>query len=132
MLFLNRSLLFVALIFLPFCALSQQGTVLYISDGDTFHFVNSEIREKIKVKLAEVDCPESTQSYGLEAKQFVLENINNKIFQLQVSSVEQYGRSIAKVNFDDIKDLANELVRYGIAWHYKRYSNSKILAELKT
>jgi endonuclease YncB( thermonuclease family) len=87
-----------------FALLSAQelkGTAIYISDGDTFHFL-PEDKKKIKVRIADIDCPERLR----------------------------YGRKIARVYYEG-KDLSEELLRKGFAWHYTKYSKDPFLNELE-
>ena len=96
------------------------GTVTYVSDGDTIHVVKED-GEKVKVRVSGIDCPESTQSFGLEAKEFVINEIRNKEVQLYVTDIDRYGRSIALVKYGD-KDLSEELLKNGFAWVYRAYN----------
>lgn len=118
------------LFFLPFVCSSQiTGKVTYVSDGDTFHLITSE-GKKIKVRVADIDCPEKSQAYGLEAKAFVLGEIKHKQVELLVKDTDRYGRKIAFVKYDG-KDLSEQLLKNGYAWHYKKYSNLASLAVLE-
>lgn len=96
------------------------GTVVYVSDGDTFHLIDAA-GTKHRVRVADIDCPESTQAYGLEAKAFTLQMIKDKTVELRVKELDPYGRLVAFVKVDE-KDLSEELLKAGLAWHYKRYS----------
>ncbi|HNP08092.1 MAG TPA: thermonuclease family protein [Cyclobacteriaceae bacterium] len=117
-----KNLIFIIyLIVLHFPSISQiSGTVTYVSDGDTFHLI-TESGNKIKVRVADIDCPESTQEYGLEAKQFTNQAIKGKQVALTIKQTDRYGRKVAFVTYDG-KDLSQQLLKHGLAWHYKRYS----------
>lgn len=117
-------------IILPFVLQAQlTGDVSYVSDGDTFKMVGLN-GEKFTVRVADIDCPESAQPYGLEAKSFTLKLLLNKRVSVQVKTVDLYGRLVASVRYED-KDLAELLLINGLAWHYKQYSKSKYLAQLE-
>lgn len=121
---------FVILLFLPLVCYSQiAGTVSYVSDGDTFHFI-SEDGEKIKVRVADIDCPERTQEFGLEAKEFTLLEIADKQVMLVVKDTDRYGRKVSFVKYEG-KDLSEQLLINGLAWHYKKYSTLQALSELE-
>lgn len=112
-------------------SIAQQKAIIdYVSDGDTF-YVHYFSGEKTIVRLAEVDCPEKKQEYGLEVKEIVA-NLLQKgdTVKLYITSKDRYGRTIAAVSFND-QDLATYLVVNGLAWHYKQYSNSKELERLE-
>lgn len=117
-------------ILLPGIGLSQiTGKVTYVSDGDTFHLITSE-GNKIKVRVADIDCPERSQDYGLEAKEFVVREIKDKTVSLQIKETDRYRRKVAFVTYSG-KDLSEELLKNGLAWHYKRYSNKEYLGNLE-
>ncbi|MBN1689014.1 MAG: thermonuclease family protein, partial [Candidatus Omnitrophica bacterium] len=44
------------------------GKVVGISDGDTISVMRD--RQEVKIRLAEIDCPEGHQPFGGKAKQF--------------------------------------------------------------
>jgi len=46
-----------------------QGKVVGIADGDTFTML-TEDKQRIKVRVYGIDCPESGQDYGNIAKKF--------------------------------------------------------------
>jgi endonuclease YncB( thermonuclease family) len=55
------------------------------------------------LRLAEVDCPESKQPFGKNAKQFTSSKIFGKQIIYQPIQKDRYGRTIAKVYFDNGK-----------------------------
>lgn len=130
-----RKNLFLLLFFFPFVVFGQSltGKVIYVSDGDTFHFVEKgkAQSQKIRIRLAEVDCPESSQPFGLEAKEFVIDRVLKKTVLIHKTDTDQYGRTIAHVFYADGKNLAEELLSNGYAWHFKRYSERQSYADLE-
>lgn len=106
-----------------------KGQVVYVSDGDTFHLL-SENGEKIKIRVAEIDCPERAQAYGLEAKEFVMNEVKGQTVELVIIGTDRFERPLGRVLYGG-KDLSEELVKHGFAWHYKQYSSDKQLAKLE-
>lgn len=105
-----------------------QAQVVGVSDGDTLTVrVN---KSRFKIRLAEIDCPEWHQPYGQKAKQYTSARVFGKIVTLKVTDTDRYGRWVALVLLDD-KILNYELVKMGLAWHYKRYSKNAALAGLE-
>lgn len=107
------------------------GKAVYVSDGDTFVFASPN-GKKIKVRIDGVDCPESHQDHGLEAKQFVVNEILNKQVSIEILDTDRYGRKICKVYYGSGKELGKELLKKGHAWHYKAYNRDHELAALET
>lgn len=130
-----KKIVLILLLVVPSVVFGQtlRGKIIYVSDGDTFHFVEAgkATMQKIRVRLAEVDCPESTQPFGLEAKEFVMDRVFRKTVVIQKTDIDQYGRTIAHVFYGDGKNLAEELLSNGYAWHYKRYSDRQSYADLE-
>lgn len=106
------------------------GIVVGIKDGDTVVVLDS-LKHQTTLRLAEIDCPEKDQPFGTKAKQFTSVQIYRKQIKYIVTDVDRYSRSIAKIYYDDNKYLSAELIKNGLAWHYKRYSTSKELANFE-
>lgn len=104
--------------------------VLGIKDGDTVVVLDS-LNNQTTLRLAEIDCPEKSQPFGTKAKQFTSDQIYRKEIKYVVTDIDKYGRSIAKIYYDDNKYLSAELIKNGLAWHYKRYSTSEELANFE-
>lgn len=119
----------LAVLLLSITVYSQSGKVVKIKDGDTVVLLDSA-NNQITLRLAEVDCPESSQSFGKKAKEFTSEEVGNKIVSYKIISTDRYGRYIAKIFYDN-KYLSEEIIKNGYGWHYKRYSKSKKLSDLE-
>lgn len=106
------------------------GKVVGIKDGDTVVVVDS-LNNQTTLRLAEVDCPEKNQAFGTKAKQFTSDEIYLKQVKYIVTDIDRYGRSIAKIYYDNNKYLSEEIIKNGFGWQYKKYSTSKLLAKLE-
>ncbi len=104
--------------------------VIAISDGDTITVLLEGNIQK-KLRLAEVDCPESGQAFGKNAKQFTSDQIFGKMISFIDTDIDRYGRTIAKVYYDGGKYLSAELIKAGFGWWYYYYSKDKSLEELE-
>ncbi|WP_289058686.1 thermonuclease family protein [uncultured Flavobacterium sp.] len=126
-----KNLLSFILFFLISSALfAQTGKVIKIKDGDTIVVLDSK-NNQTTLRLAEVDCPESSQDFGKKAKSFTADLVALKIITYKVVDTDRYGRSIAKVYYDN-KYLSAEIIKSGYGWHYKKYSNSAELSNLES
>lgn len=105
------------------------GTVIGISDGDTLTLLTRE-RKQIKIRLAEIDTPESEQPYGNRAKQALSTLAFKKQATVSVLDVDRYGRVVGRVYVDN-NDVNAELVRNGSAWVYRKYVRDQTLFKLE-
>jgi len=112
---------------ISFCQTTLTAKVVGIKDGDTVVVLDS-LNYQTTLRLAEVDCPEKDQPFGTKAKQFTSDQIYRKQIKYIVTDIDRYGRSIAKIYYDDNKYLSAEIIKNGFGWHYKKYSTSKDLA----
>lgn len=116
-------------LFLSILVNSQQtitGKVVAITDGDTFKLLKKD-STLIRVRIANIDCPERKQPFSKRAKQFTSDAIFNKQVRLEVIKMDRYGRYITNVYYDNEKSLSEELVRAGFAWHFVKYSTDSTL-----
>ncbi|WP_300597793.1 thermonuclease family protein [Niabella sp.] len=105
--------------------------VVRVKDGDTFVLLMND-REQV-VRFAHIDCPEKKQPFGNRAKQFVSDRCFGKyVALLQHHQYDRNKRLIAEVILDDGQNLNKELVRNGLAWHFKKYSDDAAYAALET
>lgn len=123
---------FIFLLFLSVAAWGQTlvGKVVSLADGDTFTVLVGGHRQ-VKVRLHGVDCPERRQDFGSRAQQFTSSLIAGKVVRVQVKNKDRYGRTIGIVQLDNNRVLNEELLKAGMAWHYKRYDQSREWAKLE-
>ena len=108
---------------------SFSGKLVKVSDGDTVQVLHDGKAEKIR--LEGIDCPEKAQPFGQKAKRFVLGLAAQKTVTVQVTGKDRYGRTLGTVVLPDGKNLNQELVRAGFAWHYRQYSKDQTLTTLE-
>jgi len=100
------------------------GTVIGIKDGDTFEILYDGQPER--VRLADIDCPEKSQPFGNNAKQFASDLCFNKTVTVTCAAKrDRYGRLIGTVVTNDGTNVNEALVKQGFAWHYLDYSDNK-------
>ena len=99
-----------------------------IADGDTVSTVAN--KELTRVRIVGIDCPESNQPFGDEAKQFTANLCMKKDVELVGDEEDRYGRRLADVVVRG-QSLRETLLSAGLAWHYKKYSDDPDLARLE-
>ncbi len=98
---------------------TYQATVVGITDGDTIKVLRAG-NEQVKIRLAEIDCPERKQPWGTKAKQAVSELVMGRTVKIEVIDVDRYGRTVGKV-FVDEQNVNRALVEDGHCWAYVEY-----------
>jgi endonuclease YncB( thermonuclease family) len=125
------SLLTLVLSFLSFQVITNiNGKIVGVTDGDTVKLLTADFTE-IKVRLEGIDCPEKNQAFGQKAKQYASDLCFDKQVTLQKTGEDKYGRTLGYIILPDGRNLNKEILKAGYAWHYKRYNQSRELAELE-
>lgn len=106
------------------------GKIIAVADGDTFTML-TEGNKQVKIRLHGIDCPEKRQDFGTAAKTYTSTQVFNKVVSARVLKKDQYKRFIAIVILPNGKILNEELLRAGMAWHYKKYDQSTKFASLE-
>lgn len=104
--------------------------VIGVTDGDTIVVLTDE-NKQIKIRLEGIDCPETKQDFGTKAKQVTVDLCFQKTVRVEQSGTDHYGRMLAFVFVNDVC-INNELLKQGMAWHYKKYNKNNELAKLET
>ena len=120
------------------------GVVLNVSrviDGDTFEGrldnggnpgVNPWMLQltKIVVRISGIDAPERGQWYGDVATLHLQWLISGKDVGLKLKQKDSYGRWIATVYLNGA-DISEEMLKEGLAWHYKEHDSNPRYAQLE-
>lgn len=100
-----------------------------VKDGDTVVLLFEN--KLITVRLEHIDCPEKNQPFGYKAKQFVSDFCFGKMVTLIGNGKrDRNGRIIGEIFYNN-QNLGKELVRNGLAWHFKRFSKNTNYANLE-
>lgn len=100
-----------------------EGLVIGVSDGDTVTLLEAGKTTR-KIRLLGIDAPESGQPFGKVAKQALLDRVIQRRVKVLVQSTDRYDRAVGKLLLDGA-DINLELVRLGLAWHYKHYAGDQ-------
>src|SRR5205809_7142993 len=104
------------------------GKCVGVIDGDTIDVLRNG--RAVRIRLEGIDCPEREQAFSAGAKQFTSELVFGKTVTVKVKEPDRYGRLVARVIAEG-KDVSRELVKAGLAWHFKKYSSDPELAKLE-
>lgn len=96
--------------------------VIGIKDGDTFEVLFNN--KKLVVRLAHIDCPERKQPFYQNAKQYASSLCFGKnVTLVHNNNFDRNKRLIAEVYIGTL-NINKNLVKSGLAWHFKKYSNN--------
>ncbi|MDQ7825441.1 MAG: thermonuclease family protein [Candidatus Eremiobacteraeota bacterium] len=128
----TRILLILSLMLLwftcePAFSESFTGRCDEVIDGDTILVFCQGQSGDVEVRLEGVDCPEKGQPFGTRAKKFTAGMVLSQNVTVNIVTHDRYKRTVARVIVKG-KDLSLELVKAGLAWHYRHYSKDPELA----
>jgi micrococcal nuclease len=96
----------------------RSGWVSWVMDGDTLLVVLDDQHEPIKVRVKDIDAPESCQPGGEAAREAMIALAMRQRVEVDVVAEDVYGRQVARVMRGEL-DLGAEMVRTGMAWAYR-------------
>ncbi|MDO8767445.1 MAG: thermonuclease family protein [Burkholderiaceae bacterium] len=120
---------FFALLFMAFPAHATatkpdtqwQGTVTYVTDGDTLWVqpTNPLIHGSTprKIRIEGIDAPESCQLYGHQSTLALKQLIARQSVTVTTRRLDDYGRDVAKITVNNM-DVGAWMVSHGHAWSY--------------
>jgi len=104
--------------------------VVGVFDGDTFAGLTTD-NKQVKCRIYGIDAPEKKQAFGNRSKQVLSDLIFDKNVYIIIQDKDRYQRAIVRVYTSDGKDISAEMLKIGMAWHYKQYSKDNEYAELE-
>jgi endonuclease YncB( thermonuclease family) len=101
----------------PLLAAELTGKVVGVADGDTLTLLvpDGASFKQVRIRLAEIDTPESRQPYGQRAKQALSDLAFNQQARVVVQDTDRFGRTNGRVFVGGV-DVNAELVKQGAAW----------------
>ena len=108
------------------------GKVVGVHDGDTLTLLvpDGASFKQVKVRLGEIDTPDSRQPYGERAKQTLSDLAYNKQARVVVQDTDKYGRTVGRIYVGGTNVNA-EMVKRGAAWAYRQYLKDQSLLALE-
>jgi micrococcal nuclease len=102
--------------------------IIGISDGDTMTARCETVvgMENIRVRLAEIDAPETGQAFGERSKQHLADLCFLRGAAIMPRTKDRYLRTVAEVSCEGI-DAGKEQIRSGMAWVFDRYATNRKL-----
>lgn len=128
---------FFLAIVLFFIVISQvqadfNGKVVKVIDGDTVDILTPK-KQKVRVRLLDIDAPESRQAYGNAARKYLATLIAGKNVFVKENKKDIYQRTLGTIFLNQI-NINAKMVESGFAWayRYKGVANNKNMVKLES
>lgn len=115
-----------------FPALAQAefvARVLIVHEGDRLTIYHEGHREV--VHLRGIDCPELKQPYGKQAKHATAAYVANREVVVRDLKRDRQGKMTADILLQDGRQIAQELVKEGLAWVYSERAGNQTLKDME-
>ena len=113
--------------------LTLKVKVIGVKDGDTVEVLYYQL--PMVVRLEHIDAPEKKQAFGTVSKQKLSDFSFGKTVLLKSKgkkgSYDSRGRMVAEIYLENKVCLNKEMLKTGLAWHYKKYSKNEEYAKLE-
>ncbi len=106
------------------------GKVVSILDGDTYDLLLKKDKI-IRVRMEGIDAPERGMPFYKVSKNYLAQLCFNKKVSLEITGIDYYDRFLGFTYLDDGSELGQEMIKAGLAWHFKKYSSDTTLSELE-
>ena len=107
--------------------------IIGVKDGDTVEGLYYQF--PINIRLEHIDAPEKRQPFGTKSKQKLSDLCFGKnvtiISNGRNGNYDSRGRLISEIILEDGTNVNKEMVKSGLAWHYKKYSSNLEYARLE-
>lgn len=97
------------------------GRVVRVTDGDTVTVLDAA-KAQHKIRLLDIDAPESKQAFGQKSKAYLASLIAGKDVRVESTSRDVYGRVLGTVYLGD-ENVNLKMVEAGFAWRYIHSKN---------
>lgn len=108
-------------------AASISGRVVGVVDGDTVDVLMQDNTTE-RIRVAGIDAPEKRQAFGMAAKHRMSELVYDRAVTVEYEKRDRYQRIIGVVR-ERGRDAGLELIRSGLAWHYKKYEREQSVGD---
>ena len=107
--------------------------IIGVKDGDTVEGLYYQL--PIVIRLEHIDAPEKKQAFGTVSKKKLSDLAFGKNVTListgKKGNFDRNGRMIAEIYSNEKTCLNKEMLKTGLAWHYKKYSKNAEYAQLE-
>ncbi len=113
--------------------LTLKVKIIGIKDGDTVEVLYYQL--PFTVRLEHIDAPEKKQAFGTVSKKKLSDLCFGKMVTIisknKKGSYDRNGRMIAEIYLENGVNVNKEMVKSGLAWHFKNYSSDRSYSDLE-
>jgi endonuclease YncB( thermonuclease family) len=106
------------------------GKVISIIDGDTYDVLIQD-NKTIRIRMEGIDAPEKGMPFYKVSKKYLSDLCFGKQVTLKITGEDQHDRVLAFAYLEDGKELSQEMIKAGLAWHFKKYNSDQELSEFE-
>ena len=108
----------------------SSSKVVAIIDGDTYDLlINND--STVRIRMEGIDAPEKGMPFYRVSKTYLGNLCKDKTIRLVVTGTDSHDRILAYSYLEDGRELGQEMIKAGLAWHFKKYNSDTILANLE-
>lgn len=107
-----------------------KGKVIAILDGDTYEILLPE-NKTIRIRMEGIDAPEKGMPYYRVSKNYLGTLCFKKEVRIEIMGTDLHDRILAYSYLEDGTELSQEMIKAGLAWHFKKYSSDSTLSNLE-
>lgn len=106
------------------------GKVISIIDGDTYDLlIGGQL--SVRIRMEGIDAPERAMPFYNVSKDYLGELCFGKIVEVEITKKDGYNRYLAFTYLGDGTELSHEMVRSGLAWHFREFNSDEDLSGLE-
>lgn len=109
---------------------SNIGKVVGIIDGDTYDIL-LDGHKTVRIRMEGIDAPEKGMPFYKRAKRHLSDLCFGKNVRVEIKDTDKYGRMVAFGYLEDETELSHEMLKAGLAWHFKKFNSDEDLAVLE-
>lgn len=109
---------------------ATSGKVISIIDGDTYDIL-VEGNKTIRIRMEGIDAPEKGMPFYRVSKTYLGNLCQDQNIRLVITGKDSHDRILAYSYLEDGRELGQEMIKAGLAWHFKKYNSDTILANLE-
>ena len=107
------------------------GKVVKIVDGDTYDLLIDDTKT-LRIRMEGIDAPEKGMPFYRVSKDYLGSLCFQKQVRFEKTSMDKLNnRPVGFTYLEDGRELGHEMIKAGLAWHFKKYNSDLDLAELE-